>query len=98
MIKYFLQHSASVISWVDDVVYASLGAYLLQYMLDNPAVAATLAGGVVLLVRGLGYLALQAAKYLQAKRLHLEAKIKEIEAEHANGGEVKLEGGLTDKD
>lgn len=73
-------HSALAV--VDDALYAGVIASLGAYIMDDPALAAALAAGVVLLVRGLGILALQAGQYLRARAYHIR-----IEAERLRGSQ-----------
>jgi hypothetical protein len=67
----------------DDVVYASLGTWLLTSFVENPAWAAALAASVVLVVRGAGMLLLALARHLAARTQKIEAELQRLKGEES---------------
>lgn len=87
---------ADYIHLFDDVLYAGAISVLLTIISDDPALAAAMAASLVLLVRGLGYLTLQAGKYLQARALHIQAETEALQGDGKHGVVAKLELGTKD--
>lgn len=69
----------STVAIADDAVYAGVIASLTSLITEDPAMAAGFAVGVVLLIRALGFMLLQAGKYWQARARQIDAETRALE-------------------